>query len=158
MNKNLSERDVITKFIIPSLEKSGWDKHFQIREEVGFTKGRVLVKGKMVKRANQKRADIILYYDNDQKHPVAVIEAKDGRHNLGDGMSQALEYAGILDIPVAIASNGTGFSVQYRNGCGRDSGNGIPVAIEDIGLDEFPPPFELWECYKCYNKLFSQEE
>ena len=33
-------------------------------------------------------------------------------------MQQALEYAGTLDIPVAISSNGYGFLIQYRKNCG----------------------------------------
>ena len=41
----LSERDVCTKFITPALVSAGWDLHSQIREEVSFTKGRVIVRG-----------------------------------------------------------------------------------------------------------------
>ncbi len=37
--KDLSERDICTKFITPALEKAGWDKHLQILEEVSFTDG-----------------------------------------------------------------------------------------------------------------------
>jgi len=35
--KNLSERDICTKYITPALEQAGWDKMEQIREEVSFT-------------------------------------------------------------------------------------------------------------------------
>jgi type I restriction enzyme R subunit len=42
----LSERDVCTKFITPALIAAGWDLHTQIREEVTFTKGRIIVRGK----------------------------------------------------------------------------------------------------------------
>ncbi len=49
MNKQgLSERDICTKFITPALRRSGWDELTQIREEVGFTKGRIIVRGKLV--------------------------------------------------------------------------------------------------------------
>jgi hypothetical protein len=34
----------------------------QIREEVAFTKGRIIVRGKLVSRGKAKRADYILYY------------------------------------------------------------------------------------------------
>ncbi|MBR1715347.1 MAG: hypothetical protein IJ717_10455 [Treponema sp.] len=47
-------------------------------------------------------------------YSVAVVEAKDNTHTVGAGMQQALEYAGTLDIPVAISSNGDGFVIQYR--------------------------------------------
>ena len=75
--KSLSERDICTKFITPALESSGWDKMAQIREEVTFTAGRVIVRGKLVARGKAKRADYILYYKPNI--PVAVIESLAGR-------------------------------------------------------------------------------
>jgi len=145
---SLSERDIITKYILPSIEASGWDKQTQIREEVSFTAGRIFVKGKKAKRGEKKRADIIIYYKPNI--PVAVVEAKDNKHTVGAGMQQALEYAGTLDIPVAISSNGDGFVIQYRKNCGN-------VVSENADLDHFPTPAELWECYKKYNGLETQD-
>lgn len=58
--KSLSERDICTKFITPVLRKAGWDEMTQIREEVSFTKGRIIVRGKLVSRGKAKRADYIL--------------------------------------------------------------------------------------------------
>jgi type I restriction enzyme R subunit len=46
--KALSERDICTKFITPALRQAGWDEMAQIREEVSFTKGRIIVRGKLV--------------------------------------------------------------------------------------------------------------
>lgn len=149
--KKLSERDIITKYIIPALAKSGWDTQRQIREEVSFTDGRIIVKGKSAKRGERKRADIILYYHNNI--PVAVIEAKDNTHTPGSGIQQALDYADILDIPVAISSNGDSFIVQYRKNCGRLEQDGNPVVTEELGLNVFPSPDELWACYKRFNKI-----
>ena len=60
--KDLSERDICTKFITPAIVKAGWDVQTQIREEVSFTKGRIIVRGKLVTRGKAKRADYILYY------------------------------------------------------------------------------------------------
>ena len=48
--RGLSERDICTKFITPALRKAGWDEMLQIREEVSFTKGRIIVRGKLVSR------------------------------------------------------------------------------------------------------------
>jgi len=60
MNKKLlSERDICTKFITPSLRQAGWDEITQLREEVSFTKGRIIVRGKLVTRGKAKRADYI---------------------------------------------------------------------------------------------------
>lgn len=55
---SLSERDIITKCILPAIEQSGWNKQIQIREEVTFTVGRIFVKGKKTKRGEKKRAII----------------------------------------------------------------------------------------------------
>src|SRR6476659_6764647 len=60
--RSLSERDICTKFITPALRRAGWDEMLQIREEVGFTKGRIIVRGKLVTRGQAKRADYVLYY------------------------------------------------------------------------------------------------
>lgn len=151
----LSERDIITKYIIPAIEASGWDKQTQIREEVSFTAGRVFVKGKLTKRGEKKRADIIIYYKSNI--PVAVAEAKDNKHAVGAGMQQALEYASTLDIPVAISSNGDGFVIQYRKNCGGTDAFGKAIVSENADLEHFPTPSELWECYKRYTNLESKE-
>ena len=153
---SLSERDIITKYILPAIEQSGWNKQSQIREEVTFTAGRIFVKGKKTKRGEKKRADIIIYYNPNI--PVAVVEAKDNSHTIGAGMQQALEYANTLDIPVAISSNGDGFVIQYRKNCGPKSADGKAIVSENADLEHFPTPDELWSCYKRYNGLASKEE
>src|ERR1700712_130106 len=105
----------------------------QIREEAYFTKGRVIVRGKTVKRGEAKKADYLLYYKPNI--PLAVIEAKDNNHSVGDGMQQALEYAEILDIPFAYSSNGDAFLEHDRTGSS--------TAVErEIALDQFPKPEE----------------
>ena len=101
--KDLSERDICTKFITPAIVKAGWDKDSQIREEVSFTAGKVIVRGKLVSRGKGKRADYILYYKNNI--PLAVIEAKDNKHSVGAGIQQAIEYAQVLDVPFVFSSN-----------------------------------------------------
>ena len=111
---NLSERDICTKFITPALRKAGWDEQLQIREEVSFTKGRIIVRGKLVTRGQAKRADYVLYYKPNI--PIALIEAKDHNHAIGDGMQQALDYAETLNIPFVFSSNGDGFLFDDRTG------------------------------------------
>ena len=76
--KSLSERDICTKFITPALRNAGWDEMVQIREEVSFTKGRIIVRGKLASRGKGKWADYILYYKPNV--PIALIEAKDNTH------------------------------------------------------------------------------
>jgi type I restriction enzyme R subunit len=134
--KSLSERDICTKFITPAIERAGWDNHTQIREEVGITRGRVIVKGKTVKRGEKKFADYILYHKPNI--PVAVIEAKDNNHSISDGMQQALDYAELFDVPYAFSSNGDGFKFHDRTGA---SG----VIEKELTLDEFPSRISFQE-------------
>lgn len=147
--KDLSERDICTKFITPALRHAGWDEQLQIREEVSFTKGRIIVRGKLVSRGQGKRADYILYYRPNL--PIAVIEAKDNGHGVGDGMQQALGYAVTLDIPFVFASNGDGFVFHDRTGTGG--------AIETtLALDAFPSPDALWARYRDWKGLTAETE
>jgi len=95
--KSLTERDICTKFILPAVKGAGWDEMLQVREEVYFTKGRIIVRGKLVTRGKAKKADFVLYYKPNI--PLALIEAKDNTHSVGDGIQQGLDYAATLDIP-----------------------------------------------------------
>ena len=147
--KDLTERDIITKYIIPALDKAGWDKQKQIREEVYFTEGRIYVKGNKTKRGKGKKADIILYYKPNI--PIAVIEAKDNTHSVGSGMQQALRYAEILDIPVAYSSNGDGFLEHDRS-------NFLGKIERELPLESFPSPEELWKRYKKFKKIETPEQ
>ena len=142
--QSLSERDICTKFVTPALYHAGWDDMRQIREEVTFTKGRITVRGKLVARGEGKRADYILYYKPNI--PIAVIEAKDNNHSVGDGMQQALDYAETLSIPFAFSSNGDGFVFHDRTGMAAQRET-------DLGLDAFPAPDELWSRYRAWKGL-----
>ncbi len=142
--KSLSERDICTKFITPALVKAGWNVHDQIREEVTFTAGRIIVRGRLHARGKKRRADYVLSYKKNL--PIAVIEAKDNNHSLGDGMQQALAYGEALDAPFRISSNGDGFLFHDSTGLGG------PVERE-LSLDEFPSPEELWARYRQYKGL-----
>lgn len=105
--KQLSERDICTKFINPALKQAGWDIATQVREEFSLTKGRIIVRGQLHTRAKHKRADYVLFYKPNI--PIAIIEAKDNNHSVGDGMQQALVYADMLQVPFVFSSNGDGF-------------------------------------------------
>ena len=96
--KSLSERDICTKYITPSLVAAGWNVETQVREEVGFTDGRIYVRGKLHARGARKRADYILYYKPSL--PIAIVEAKDNNHSVNSGIQQALGYAQTLDSQI----------------------------------------------------------
>lgn len=147
--KDLSERDICTKFITPAIKQAGWNILLQISEEVSFTKGRIIVRGKLVTRGKAKRADYILYYKPNI--PIALIEAKDNNHTVGDGMQQGLEYAATLDIPFVFSSNGDAFLFHDRTGQSSETETELP-------LETFPAPEALWAKYRVWKGLSPTEE
>ena len=142
--KDLSEADICAKFITPSVLASRWDEQTQIKREVHFTKGQIHVRGKMVARGKSKFADYVLYYRPNI--PIAIIEAKDNNHSVGDGMQQALEYAETLNIPFVFSSNGDGFLFHDRTGT-------IGEIETNLGLNAFPQPDLLWSSYRQWKGL-----
>jgi type I restriction enzyme R subunit len=147
--KDLSERDICTKYIIPALQKAGWNIEKQIREEVYFTDGKIYIKGNKTKRGTRKRADYILYFKPNI--PVAIIEAKRNEKSIGFGIQQALDYAGILDIPVAFSSNGDGFLEHDKTAF-------LGKIERQLELKNFPSPQSLWERYKKYKGIHEKEQ
>ena len=147
--RNLTERDICTKFIMPAVKRAGWDEMLQIREEVFFTAGRIIVRGKLVTRGKGKKADFVLYYKPNI--PIAIIEAKDNNHSVGDGMQQGLDYAATLDVPFVFSSNGDGFVFHDRT-CTSTTKEA------NLGLDAFPTPADLWARYRSWKGLTPEAE
>jgi type I restriction enzyme, R subunit len=145
--KSLSERDICTKFITPAIVKAGWDVNLQMREQVYLTKGRVIVRGKLVTRGTAKFADYVLYWKPNV--PLAIVEAKDNNHGVADGMQQGLGYADMLEVPFIFSSNGDGFVFHDRTGHAAKM-------EERLELGQFPSPEELWGRY-CRWKHLSAE-
>ncbi|EWS96489.1 DEAD/DEAH box helicase [Pseudoalteromonas sp. SCSIO_11900] len=138
--KALSETDIISKFIMPAVKKAGWDDMTQIRQEVKLRDGKVIVRGMAAARKTVKSADIVLYHK--PSIPLAVIEAKANKHEIGKGMQQGLDYANLLDVPFIFASNGDGFVFHDKTN---------PAQLEsEITLEDFPPPAQLWDKYCTY--------
>lgn len=150
MNKKLlTERDICTKYITPALERSGWDIVTQVREEFALTKGRIIVRGKLHTRAQHKRVDYVLFYKPNI--PIAVIEAKENSHSLGDGMQQALGYAEMLQVPFVFSSNGDGF--LFHNKIATDG-----IIERELSLEEFPSADELWESWSRHRGITGKQE
>ncbi len=147
--RSLSERDICSKFILPAVLDAGWDKMLQVREEHPFTDGRIIVRGKLVSRGKRKRADFVLSYQSNL--PIALIEAKDNNHSVGDGMQQALDYAETLEIPFVFTSNGDGFLFHDKT---IKSGS----VLTHLRLDEFPSPDMLWAKYRVWKGLTPEAE
>ena len=147
--KQFSERDICTKYITPALERAGWDIATQVREEFSLTNGRIIVRGKLHTRAKNKRADYVLFYKPNV--PIAVIEAKDNNHSLGDGMQQGLGYAQMLQVPFVFSSNGDGF--LFHNKIATDG-----IIEREISLEEFPSADLLWQWWSNHQQLSEQQQ
>ena len=147
--KIYTEQEIRTKFITPAILEAGWDNMTQMREEVRLTDGRITVRDKLVSRGNVKRADYILEYKPNIR--VAVIEAKDNKHAIGDGMQQALEYAEMADVPFVFSSNGDGFVFHDKT---------RTDAERETILDNksFPSPDDLWARYTAWKGLTPEAE
>ena len=147
---NLSESDICDKFIRPAMEQAGWNGFDQIFREYPLRAGRVVVRGSKAYRDKSSvlRADYALFYKANI--PLAVVEAKDNQHAVGAGMGQAMNYAQLLDVPFSFSSNGDGFVF-------RDATLATGVLEQNLTLEEFPSPQELWSRY-CAWKGWSAEE
>ncbi len=124
-----SEADTCRKEITPKLYHAGWNDD-QILEQRTFTDGKIIVIGKVAKRAKPKKADYLLRYS--QNFPIAVVEAKKRYKTASAGLQQAKDYAEILDLKFAYATNGRDI-IEY------DFNTGIEKEIS-----EFPSPQQLW--------------
>lgn len=146
----LSESDICDKFIRPAFEHAGWDGMDQVFREYPLRAGRMVVRGNKAYRdkGTVLRADYALFYKPNI--PLAVVEAKDNKHAVGAGMGQALKYAELLGVPFIFSSNGDGFVF-------RDATMATGVLEQNLTLEEFPSPQELWRRY-CIWKGWSDEQ
>lgn len=129
----MNEADTCRKYVVPKLQAAGWeDAPYSIAEQRYFTnpKGRIRIIGGKVIRGDPKKSDYLLRYRAD--FPIAVVEAKADHKTPGAGLSQAKEYAKILDLKFAYSTNGKGIvEFDYLTGIEKN-------------IDSFPTPQELW--------------
>jgi type I restriction-modification system DNA methylase subunit len=125
----LTEADTCRTYIVPKLHAAGWEDDF-IAEQRVITPGRIVPLGKKHTRQDPRRPDYILFLRKN--YPLAVVEAKAEYRHPAQGMQQAIDYAHILGLKFAYASNGTGI-VEHDFITGKER-----------TLDKFPvtnPPF-----------------
>ena len=137
----LTEEDVRAKYIDPSIRDAGWSEELQIRREVFFTDGKIIIQKNKTKRGKRKKADYVLSYKTNL--PLAIIEAKKNTFTIGHGMQQGIEYGEILDIPFIYSCNGEGY-LEFDRLTGKS---------RELKMSEFPTPEELWERYLEEKKL-----
>ena len=128
----MTEEEVKLNYITPAIEEAGWTKK-QIRMEYSINAGKIVVRGNIAKRLPKLKADYVLFYQDNM--PLAIVEAKDNNHLIGDGMFQAQEYAKKLDVRFVFTSNGDGFLFYDMK----------TAEQKQIRLDEFPSPQELFD-------------
>ena len=128
----MTEADTSREFVTPKLVHAGWSSApHSIGEQRTFTNGRIIVAGGKVRRGQQKRADYLLYYRRD--YPLAVVEVKSIALPAENGVQQAREYAKILGLKFAYATNGHKIiEIDYTAGTERF-------------VDHYPSPNELYE-------------
>lgn len=142
----MSEEDIKLNFITPALEKNGWKDKITMETKVQFTDGKINLRGNMASREKPKKADYVLYINAN--NPIAVVEAKDNKHSVSQGLQQAIEYAKKLDIPFAYSSNGDGF-IEHDFLTGKE---------REFVLDKFPSPEELINRFKFQKNITEAEE
>lgn len=128
---SLNEADTCRIYVTPKLRESGWESlPRSIAEQYTFTDGRVEFQGNKTRRGEQKRADYLLRYTRD--FPLAVVEAKPEGDPAGKGMQQAKDYAEILGLKFAYATNGHEI-LEFDFATGQEQ-----------SLSAFPSPTELF--------------
>lgn len=145
--KQMTEEDIKFHYITPSIT-SKWNKD-KITMETQITDGKINIRGNLRFRENPKKADYILYLNNN--NPIAIVEAKDNRKSISYGLQQAIEYAKMLDLPFAYSSNGDGF-IEHDFLTGKE---------REFSMSEFPSEEELISRFKREknnNKGITEEE
>ena len=127
----MNEADTCRKYVVPKLQAAGWDdRPHAINEQRTFTDGRVVFVGGKARRGKQKRADYLLRYRPD--FPIAIVEAKARYKQPAEGLQQAMDYAEVLGLRFAYATNGDGIvEFDFTTGIERE-------------LSDFPTPANLW--------------
>ena len=125
----MNEAETRAEHIDPALKAAGWGvvEGSRIRREYSITFGRLEGNGR---RAKPLIADYVLEYRNTK---LAVVEAKAWDEALTEGVAQAKNYAGKLEIRHTYSTNGQGFY-----GIDMETGSEGPIG-------QFPTPVELWK-------------
>lgn len=133
------EADTCRDYVLPRLRQAGWTDD-QIIERYRITAGRIIAVGARHRRGEALYADYVLEYEPGV--PVAVVEAKREYDIPGRGLQQAKNYAQLIDVPFAYATNGRGIVEDDRD-----------TGLENDRLADFPSPHELWVRYRAWKGI-----
>src|SRR5262245_11840651 len=130
-----TDADTCRQWVVPKLQAVGWDDEpHAIAEQRTITDGRIVPVGQGFTRRPPKRVDYLLRYTRD--FPLAVVEAKAAYRSAADGLQQAKQYAEMLGLKFAYATNGHDIiEFDYVTG------------LETSRVD-YPTPDDLWQRYR----------
>lgn len=125
----MNETETRAEFIDPALKAAGWGvvEGSRIRMEFPINKGRLIGHGQ---RSKPDKADYVLQYKNRN---LAVIEAKARDKYYTEGVGQAKDYAGKLQVRFTYSTNGLQiYRIDMHQG-------------QEGDVTSYPTPDELWE-------------
>jgi type I restriction enzyme R subunit len=125
----MNETETRAEFIDPALKAAGWGvvEGSRIRMELPINKGRLIGHGQ---RSKPDKADYVLQYKNRN---LAVIEAKARDKYYTEGVGQAKDYAGKLQVRFTYSTNGLQiYRIDMHEG-------------QEGDITSYPSPDELWE-------------
>lgn len=130
-NEENTKLNKITPVIMDRWKDMAADK---IIMEYYFTDGRISVdEYNEAHRGQPKKVDYLLLFYNNV--PIALVEAKGAEHAASEGYQQAIDYATLLDVPFAYATNGDDLIEKDM----------IAGTNKNMKIDDFPYPEELWD-------------
>ena len=125
----MNETETRAEYIDPALKAAGWGvvEGTRIRMEFPINKGRLIGHGQ---RSKPDKADYVLQYKNRN---LAVIEAKARDKYYTEGVGQAKDYAGKLQVRFTYSTNGLQiYRIDMQEG-------------QESDVTSYPTPDELWE-------------
>jgi len=137
-----TEADTCRRFVVPKLQAAGWENEpYSIAEQRTITDGRIVPVGKGFIRRAPKRVDYILRYRRD--FPLAIVEAKREYKTAADGLQQAKQYAEMLGLKFAYATNGVE-TIEFDYFTGKET-----------KIESYPTPEALWQRFRRGESLTS---
>jgi type I restriction enzyme R subunit len=124
----MNEAETRAELIDPALQAAGWGvvEGSRIRREYLISPGRIEGRGR---RGKPVKADYVLEYRNTK---LGIVEAKADTEELTEGVGQAKDYAGKLEVRFTYATNGRGiYAIDIETG-------------EEREVTSYPSPEQLW--------------
>ncbi len=139
----MNEADTCRTYILPKLKSSGWEDEYVV-EQMVLTPGRIVPVGNQHTRRTGLRPDYVLFIRRNI--PIAVVEAKAEYKHPSEGLQQAIQYAEMMGVKFAFASNGIGI-IEHDF-----------ITGQERTVEHFPAPDELWDRWRGVLKLDEKQD